>query len=55
MHFGFVAGLALVIAPLVICISSCPSEMAHKIKLTYFDIEGECVSYKRMEVLVRSR
>jgi hypothetical protein len=54
MHFGFVAGLALVIAPLVNCISSCPSEMAPKIKLTYFDIEGECVSY-RMEVLVRSR
>jgi hypothetical protein len=40
MHLGFVTGLALVVAPLVNCISSCPSEMAPKIKLTYFDIEG---------------
>jgi hypothetical protein len=40
MHLGFVTGLVLLLVPLANCITSCPSEMAPKIKLTYFDIEG---------------
>ena len=45
MHLGFVTGLALVVAPVVNCISSCPSEMSPKIKLTYFDIEGAYLTW----------